>query len=68
VMSKVFGVNESEIDENSSQDTVLKWDSLGHLNLVVALEEEFSIQLSDEQVLELLNYKLVYLTVKDLVS
>ena len=65
-MSKVFGVEVSEINDLSSQDTIEKWDSLGHFNLVVALEEEFQIQLNDSQIVELLNYKLIVTTVKEI--
>ena len=65
IMSKVFGVDEGEITPDASQDTLEKWDSLRHMNLIVALEEEFGITLQDEQVLELLNYALVCEVVKE---
>jgi acyl carrier protein len=64
-MSKVFGIGEAEISAASSQDTVEKWDSLGHMNLVVALEEEFGFTFKDEQVVELLNYALICEVVKE---
>ena len=41
VMASIFKVDISEIDENISPDTLENWDSLGHMNLIVALEEEF---------------------------
>lgn len=63
-----FGVGVDEIGDTSSQDDIPKWDSLGHLNLVVALEEEFNIQLSDDQIVELLNYKLIFETIKEILA
>lgn len=68
IMSKLFGVAETEITATSSQDTIEKWDSHGHMNLVVALEEEFGITLADEQILEMLNFPLVCEVVKESVG
>ena len=30
-----------DVNENSSMDTLGQWDSLNHMNLMMALEEEF---------------------------
>jgi acyl carrier protein len=59
VMSSVLSVPESAINEKTSPDTVGTWDSLKHMNLVVALEEEFGIQFDDQEMGELLNYQLI---------
>jgi acyl carrier protein len=61
VMSAVFGVPADSIDEKTSQLNLEQWDSLNHMKLVAALEEEFGVAFSDDEVLELLNYKLVCL-------
>lgn len=68
VMSSVFGVPTGSITEDSSSDNTDSWDSLHHLNLVVALEEEFSITIPDEEVGNLMNYRLIKLIVNDLLS
>jgi acyl carrier protein len=59
IMSDIFFINTSDITENSSQDTIENWDSIGNLNLVTALEEEFEILFTDDQIIEMLNFKLV---------
>jgi acyl carrier protein len=51
VLQKVFEIE--QIDENTSQQDVEKWDSLGHLNLVVALEEEFDVLFEPEEIAEM---------------
>jgi len=56
VMSAVFEISVEEINEKSSPDTIESWDSLKHMNLVVALEEEFGIVFEDNELVELLNY------------
>jgi acyl carrier protein len=64
IMASVFKCEKSDIDENSSPDTIEKWDSLGHMNLVVALEEEFGVVFSEDETVEMLNFKLVEETLK----
>ena len=59
VMSSVFGIPIDKITNNSSQDTIESWDSLKHMNLVVALEGEFEIEFDDDEILEMMNYKLI---------
>jgi len=65
IMSAVFEVPIEEITEESSSDNIESWDSLKHLNLILALEEEFEITIPDEEVGNLLNYKLIELTVDE---
>jgi acyl carrier protein len=54
-VAEVLGVNPYLLSEESSPSTVSSWDSLGHLNLVIALEEEFEVNLSAEEVLAMRN-------------
>jgi len=56
-MANVFGISPGKINEDSSPETVKSWDSLKQMNLVIVLEEEFDIELSDEQVIRILDYK-----------
>jgi acyl carrier protein len=53
VVSSVLGVPTTGVDGATSPQTVATWDSLGHLNLVVALESEFGVSLTPEQVFEM---------------
>ena len=59
VMSTVFEVPRNQINNESSTDTIEAWDSLKHMNLIIALEEEFKIQFTDEDTLQMLNYLLI---------
>lgn len=68
VMSTIFDVHLETINENSSSDTIENWDSLRHLNLILALEEEFNISIPDEEVGNLVNFKLVELTINELLK
>lgn len=65
VMTAVLDIGIDEINDATSQDTVETWDSLKHMSLVVALEEEFGVHLTDEQVVEMLNFKLIKLILEE---
>lgn len=68
IMSTVFDVPVEDITEDASTDTIENWDSLRHLNLIIALEEEFAITIPDEEVGNLVNYKLIELVINDLLQ
>jgi acyl carrier protein len=59
VMAAVFGVDESDISDSIVMGSYDAWDSLKHMNLVVALEEEFDVVFTDEEVTELLSVPLI---------
>lgn len=65
VMATVFETDVAALNENSSSDTIEAWDSLKHLTLILALEEEFTISIPDEEVGELVNYKLIEITIHE---
>ena len=50
VMSAVFEIPVEQIQDDSSPDTIDSWDSLKHMNLVAALEEEFNVEFSDGEI------------------
>ena len=60
VMSAVFGVGVDEIDGDFSPSTAEVWDSLRHMNLVIALEEEFEIEFDENDIPELLSIDDIY--------
>lgn len=49
VMSAVFGVSEAAIRETDSPATITAWDSVGHLQLMLALEQEFGVQFEPDE-------------------
>ena len=68
VMSAVFEIPLESISGDSSYDNIENWDSLRHLNLILALEEEFEVSIPDEEVGNLVNYKLIELIINDLLK
>ena len=65
VMAAVFEVDFSEIPENASPGVIEKWDSLRHMNLVLALEEEFNVRFNDNEFAELITVPLIELIISE---
>jgi len=57
VMSSVFRIPVESLNIESSFDTIDQWDSLQHMNLIFALEDEFGLTIDDEVVAELTSVK-----------
>ena len=60
VMSDVFNIDVSLINNESSPDNIENWDSLKHMNLIIALEEEFEIEFNDEEIVDSVNFALIF--------
>ena len=50
IMTKVFEIESSLVNDEISQKNTDQWDSLNHLNLIVEIEEEFDISFTPEQI------------------
>ena len=59
VMAAVFEIGVFNIPENAAPELIDEWDSLKHMSLIVALEEEFSIRFTDNEMTSLLNLELI---------
>ena len=64
-MSVVFEMPIDQIKDDSSPDNIGTWDSLKHINLALALEEEFDIEFTDEEIIELVNMKLILIVIEE---
>lgn len=62
VLSDIFNIPRDSVGEQTSIDTVETWDSLKHLELVLALEQKFNVTFTHEETTEILNYNLIRMT------
>jgi acyl carrier protein len=68
VMATLLTVDLTAIDSEASMDTIPTWDSLRHMNLVLALEEEFNVSIPDEDAGNVTSYKLIKLVLEELLQ
>ena len=59
-------VSIDHINEDSSPDTIEQWDSLKHIHLVLALEQEFGVSFSDQQIMDMANLQLVIMILEEI--
>jgi acyl carrier protein len=50
MVADLFLLAEGEVSADLSPEVLPAWDSLQHLNLVMAVEQEFGLQLSPEEI------------------
>jgi acyl carrier protein len=50
ILADLFSIPVAQILPETSSDTIKSWDSLQHLNLVLALEQEFGLQFAPEEI------------------
>jgi len=57
IISKVFSIPISEINDGSSPETIESWDSFNGLILVDELESNFNIKFSVSEIIDVKNVK-----------
>jgi len=68
IASDIFAVPADAITAESSPETIENWDSMQHLNLVLAIEEKFGVQLDPEDIERMKNIGAVAAVVEKLQS
>jgi acyl carrier protein len=59
VVSQVLGVSIENLSDADSPASIESWDSIAHINLVVALEAEFEISFSSDDAVEMLSVEAI---------
>jgi acyl carrier protein len=65
IMALVFEVPKEDISETASPDDIYNWDSIGTINLITALEDEFDIEFEEEDILEMLTFQLIAIKIEE---
>jgi acyl carrier protein len=68
IIADVLEVEPASIGPEFSMDTVEQWDSLRHLTLVLAIEDEFNISIPDEEAADITSWPLIRLVVAEQVE
>jgi acyl carrier protein len=63
IIAEILKVSIAEAKENSSMYDVSEWDSLTHMNLIVAIENEFNIEISGDDIAEMVSFDAIRNTV-----
>lgn len=55
IFADIFALPEEHITSHTSPETLEAWDSLQHLNLMLAIEQEFGVQFTPEEMEQLVS-------------
>ena len=53
ILAENFEILESEVLKNLTMDDISAWDSLTHMGLIVAIESEFEIELTGDDIADM---------------
>jgi acyl carrier protein len=53
ILADTFGLPETQIADNASMDNLTEWDSVAHINVVLALESQYGLSFSPDEILAL---------------
>jgi acyl carrier protein len=56
IMARIFEIDANQISERTRRRDLERWDSLSHLALLGALQEEFQIEIPPDLALEIDNF------------
>jgi acyl carrier protein len=68
VVASMLELDPGDIGPTTSTDTVDHWDSVRHMNLIIALESAFDITIPDEEVASLTSYPIIKAVVEEQLS
>jgi acyl carrier protein len=58
-MAATFHVPAEQIPDDATPENVKGWDSLGHIELMLALEMEFGVPMPTEQIIDLVSLEAI---------
>lgn len=53
---EAFGVSEETLKDEFAYQAIPEWDSVGHMGLIAALEDNFDIMMETEDIIEFSSY------------
>jgi acyl carrier protein len=57
VFARVFNIPPDSLTKASVPQDIAGWNSAGHVDLILEIESEFEIQLSDEEVVAMVSFQ-----------
>lgn len=64
IICDILNIKKSALTENSGIETIKQWDSLKHMQIITAIEEEYKIQFSEEDLIKSNNLKKIINSIK----
>jgi len=59
VVANALRIDVARVTDDLEFNAVPEWDSLNHITLILALESEYGLTITDDQVVELTSYRAI---------
>ena len=57
IFKTALNIGDDKLNENLKYNEIEEWDSIGHMTLIAALEEEYKISLETDDIIEFSSFK-----------
>ena len=57
IFIKTLSIETAKFNENLKYNEIPEWDSIGHMSLIAALEEEYKISLETDDIVDFSSFK-----------
>ncbi|MEK7399708.1 MAG: acyl carrier protein [Candidatus Poribacteria bacterium] len=57
VFMEIFSIEKTDLKDSLEYNSIMSWDSIGHMGLIAALEECFNISIDTDDVINFSSYK-----------
>ncbi|MDA9806277.1 acyl carrier protein [Alphaproteobacteria bacterium] len=64
-LAQLLKMDVAELNETSGMDNIEAWDSLKHMNIIIAFEEEYKIVFEDDEIGEITTVRMLYEVIKE---
>ena len=68
IVSSVLNINKKIINNKSGPESLDEWDSLKHLNIILACEDFFKIKFTNDEIVEILDIDTMTTIIKEKLS
>ena len=68
ILVKTFKISPEDSEKNLDMSDVAHWDSLTHMDLIVAIETELNIELTGDDIADMITFDAIRSTVKNYIS
>ena len=58
VFSESLGIDKNQVVDDLEYNTIQEWDSVGHMSLIAAIEEEFDIMIETDDIIDMSSFKI----------
>ncbi len=65
VIAEALGIDRELVTDDLAYGDLPEWDSMGHMNVMMALEERYGIEITTDTIAKLVNMPAIFAYVKE---